>query len=165
MWLGLIANLAILAGIALVLVELRQNTEHLRLQLLDQINGRLYENNRALMGDDPVRSIEKSVLSPAEMTYGDFRVVDAYLINAVHEWDDRYSLYQAGLVSEDEWKRTVDEDVEWFFGNPFAKSWWRANGPGVFPSELAEYVTRVIDSVADTATYGFFRETRDRAEP
>lgn len=162
-WLGLVANLAILAGIVLVVAELRQNTLHLRLQLLDQINSRLYENNRVLMGANPVEAIEKSVTNPAEMTYADFRVVDAYLINAVHEWEDRYALYQAGLVNADEWKRTVDEDVPWFFGNPFAKDWWRTNGSSVFPLELADYVTLTIESVTDTASYHFFQETKSRS--
>jgi hypothetical protein len=44
-WLSLSANLAIFVGIVLVLIELNQNTEHLRLQLRDQINARMYENN------------------------------------------------------------------------------------------------------------------------
>lgn len=158
-WLGLVADLAILAGIVLVVAELRQNTLHLRLQLLDQINGRLYENNRVLMGPSPVDAIEKSVIDPAQMTYADFRVVDAYLINAVHEWEDRYALYESGLVDADEWKRTVDEDVPWFFGNAFAKRWWRANALSILPPELTDYATLAIDSVADTASYHFFHET------
>jgi len=82
-WIGLVANAAILVGIVLVVMELRQNTDHLRLTLRDQINSRLYENNRVLMGDNPLPAIERSLFEPDAMSYSEFRIMDAYLINAV----------------------------------------------------------------------------------
>jgi len=162
-WLSLVANLVILAGILLVVLELRQNTDHLRLQLRDQINSRLYENNRALMGDNPLASIEKSIVDPEAMTYSDFRIVDAYLINAVNEWEDRYFMYEAGLAEAAEWRHRVDEDVEWFFGNQYAKNWWHTNGAVLIEPELADYVTSAIANVSETATYDFFEATRVRS--
>ena len=87
-WLSLTANLAILVGIVLVLIELKQNTEHLRLQLRDQINARIYENNRALLaGGATVSAIAKSVTDPENLTYQEFRIVDAHLINIINEWE------------------------------------------------------------------------------
>lgn len=162
-WLGIAANLAILAGLIFVLAGLRQNTEQLRVQLRDQINSRLYDNNRVLMGENPISAIEKSVLDPESMTYADFRIVDAYLINAVHEWEDRYSMHRAGLAPAEEWTDRVDEDVAWFFGNQFAKSWWAETGALVLPPELAEYVSAAIEAVPDGATYEFFEAVRIRA--
>ncbi len=100
-WINLTANLAVLAGIVLVLMQLSQNTEHLGLQLVDQINSRLYENNRALLGENPVEAIEKSVLEPESMTFSDFLIVDVYLINALNTLEDRYFLYEADLVEAD----------------------------------------------------------------
>ncbi len=161
-WINLTANLAVLAGIVLVLMQLSQNTEHLGLQLVDQINSRLYENNRALLGENPVEAIEKSVLEPESMTYSDFRIVDAYLINALNEWEDRYFLYQADLVQADAWQTRVDQEVAWFFGNRFAKNWWIAAGSSVFEPEFAEYVDRAIRSVSESETLQFFEQSRVR---
>lgn len=158
-WITLVANAAILVGIVLVVLELRQNTDHLRLTLRDQINSRLYENNRAVMGENPLPAIEKSVLAPEAMTYSEFRIVDAYLINAVNEWEDRYFLYQADLAEAEEWRNRVDEDVAWFFGNRFAKNWWRTNGTALVEPELAAYVTSAVEAVSDSATIGFYRAT------
>jgi len=159
-WLSLLANLAILAGIVLVILQLSQNTEHLRLQLRDQINSRMYENNRMLMGENPMQAIERSVLEPEEMTYSDFRIVDAFLINTVNEWEDRYLMYQSGLAEVDEWRTRVDEDVEWFFGNRFAKNWWRTVGASIMEPELADYVTAAIEAIPETSTYEFFEAAR-----
>lgn len=163
-WLSLTANLAILVGLGLVLLELKQNTNHVRLQLLDQITSRLYDNNRVLMGENPLEAIERSVIAPERMTYSDFRVVDAYLVNAINEWEDRYRLADEGLVGPDQWRRRVDEDVSWYFGNRFAKKWWQENGPSLIEPGLAEYVSRAVASVSDSATYGFFEATR-RVDP
>ncbi len=159
-WINLSANLAVLAGIVLVLMQLTQNTEHLRLQLVDQINNRMYENNRALLGEDPVEAIEKSVLAPESMTFSDFLIVDVYLINALNTWEDRYSLYEADLVEADAWQSRVDGDVVWYFGNRFAKNWWIATGSNFFEPEFVEYVDGAIRSVSENETLQFFERSR-----
>ncbi len=159
-WIKLSANLAVLAGIVLILMQLTQNTEHLRLQLVDQINSRLYENNRALLGEDPVEAIEKSVLEPESMTFSDFLIVDVYLFNALNGWEDLYRLYQADLVEADAWQSRVDGDVVWYFGNRFAKNWWIATGSSFFEGEFAEYVDGAIRSVSENETLQFFERSR-----
>jgi len=161
-WLQIAGNLGILFGLVAVIVQLNQNTEHLKLQLVDQINSRLYQNNRDVMGENPTAAIEKSVVDPSGMTFAEFKIVDAYLINAVNDWEDRYYLYQAGLVDESYWKRQIDGDASWFFGNPFAKHWWRIAGSPVIEHEVAEYVDQTLASVEDDDTYSYFEKSRIR---
>ncbi len=159
-WIKLSANLAVLAGIVLILMQLTQNTEHLRLQLVDQITNRMYENNRTLLGEDPVEAIEKSVLEPESMTFSDFLIVDVYLFNALNQWEDLYFLYKADLVEADAWQSRVDGDVVWYFGNRFAKNWWIATGSSFFEAEFAEYVDGAIRSVSENETLQFFERSR-----
>ncbi len=71
-WLSLVANLAILVGLILVVLELNQNTEHTRLLLMDQITARMKENNRALLGENPTAAIEKSIREPENMNFESF---------------------------------------------------------------------------------------------
>ncbi len=94
-WLSLAASLAILVGLVLVAIELNQNTEHLRLQLMDQIIARSSEGNRALLGENPTAAIEKSVREPESLTHAEFLIVDAYLINVLSVWEDRFFVYTA----------------------------------------------------------------------
>ncbi len=51
--LSLVANLGILVGLAFVAIELNQNTRQLSLELEWQINQKMFENNRDLLGDNP----------------------------------------------------------------------------------------------------------------
>jgi len=159
-WITLTANVAILLGIVLLLFELSQNTKHLRLQLVDQINSRQYQNNRDVMGENPMEAISKSVTEPENMSFSDFRIVDAYLINGVSSWEDTYFLYEVGLARTDEWRGRIDDDVAWYFGNRFAKKWWRTTGVGIVEPEFGEYISLAIESVSDDATYGFFEKSR-----
>jgi len=160
-WLSLIANLAILVGIVLVLMELNQNTEHLRLQLRDQINARMYENNRSLLaGGAVVSAIAKSVTDPGSLTYQEFRIVDAHLINVINEWEDRFLLYEAGLVEATDWKQEVDRDVGWDFGNRFAKQWWREAGAPFVTGEFRRHLDAAIEGVDADASYGYWLRVR-----
>ena len=72
-WLSLVANLAILVGLVLVAIELNQNTRQLSLELGWQINQKMFENNRDLLGDNPARIYAKSVLSLRSSHLKNFR--------------------------------------------------------------------------------------------
>ena len=158
--LSLVANLAILLGIILVGIELKQNTEHLKLQLIDQTITRMTDDNRVLMGENPVIAIEKSVLEPENMTFADFKIVDAYLINGVNAWEDRFFLYQAELLEAKDPQRKVDEEVDWYFGNRFAKQWWRTSGASIVEEEFRQYVDKAIAGAEIGKTIEFWEKSR-----
>ena len=158
-WLTLVASLAILVGLVLVAIELNQNTEHLRLQLMAQITDTMKENNRALLGENPTAAIEKSVREPDNLTYAEFRIVDAYLINVLGVWEDRFFLYEAGLVGADDWKKRIEEEIEFEFGNRFAKSWWREGGREFIEPEVVRYIDEALKSVGDDDTYNYWQRS------
>ncbi len=164
-WLSLVAGLAILVGLVLVAIELNQNTKHLRLQLMDQIIARSNENNRALLGENPTAAIEKSVREPESLTHAEFLIVDAYLINALSVWEDRFFLYTAGLVDAPDWKQKIEEEAAWYFGNRFAKSWWRESGQPFAEPEIARYIEEALQAVGDDETYNYWRRTLPTASP
>ena len=142
----MVASLAILVGLVLVAIELNQNTEHLRLQLLDQITARANENNRALLGENPTAAIEKAVREPEKLTYAELLIVDAYLINVLSAWEDRFFLHEAGLVDASDWKQKIAEEVSWYFGNRFAKTWWRESGKEFVEPEVARYIDEALQA-------------------
>ena len=164
-WLSLLASLAILVGLVLVAIELNQNTEHLRLQLLDQITARANENNRALLGENPTTAIVKSVREPENLTYAELLIVDAHLVNVLSGWEDRFFLHEAGLVDASDWKQKIEEEVSWFFGNRFAKTWWRESGKPFVEPEVARYIDEALQTVGDDDTYDYWKRTRPSAAP
>ena len=51
--LGVLANIGVLVGVLLLVLELSQNTQQLRLQLEFDAHQNIFENNRDLIGPDP----------------------------------------------------------------------------------------------------------------
>nr|CAM58115.1 hypothetical protein [uncultured marine microorganism] len=109
--LTLVANIGVLIGLVVLIIELNQNTDHLRLQVMEQIRAREFTNNLIFLAENPAPVIEKSLTEPENITYTEFRVLDAYLINALSLWEAQFFLYQAGLVDSIDWKTKVEQDA------------------------------------------------------
>ena len=154
------ANLGVLVGLIVLIVELNQNTDHLRLQVMDQVNARQFTSNSIFIVENPAPIIEKSLIEPENITYTEFRVLDAYLMNTLSLWEDRFFLYQAGLVDSAFWKTKIEQDANWYFGNKFAKKWWENAGKGVFEKEFADHVDLVLTNMSNDESYGFWLKSQ-----
>ena len=151
-WLSLVANVGILVGLVLVAIELNQNTDQLKLQLVFQTTQKIFDNNRDLLGDNPTPAITKSITNPDDLTYEEFLIASAFVLNQLNEWEDRFLIYQAGLISDRDWKRHVDENAGWTLGNRFAQRYWRVSS-SVFEPEFSAYVDNAIMTIDEQSTY------------
>jgi len=151
-WLSFIANVGILAGLVLVAIELNQNTDQLKLQLVFQTTQKLFDNNRDLLGDNPTPVITKSITNPDDLTYEEFLVASSFVLNQLNEWEDRFLIYEAGLISDRDWKRHIDQNVGWTLGNRFAQRYWSVSR-SVFEPEFAQYVDGAITTIDEESTY------------
>ena len=157
-WITLVTNIGVLTGLVLVAMELNQNTDQLSLELEWQINHRMYQNNRDLLGDNPTPIFAKSVTSPEDLTYEEFQVAAAMAFNFLGVWEDRFFLYQEGLLSEQEWKDFVDDDISFTMGYPFARELWRTS-KGLFEPEFVQYVDKILPGVNSNANYQWYLDT------
>ncbi len=164
-WLTLGANVGVLIGIIVLIFELNQNTDHLRLQLMDEINARQFGQNIVFLNENPAPVIEKSLVEPENITYSEYRIMDAYLVNAVGGWEDRYFLYEAGLVDVNDWKTKVEQEASWYLGNRFGKSWWENSGRYIFETEFADHVDQILTTIGDEDSYQFWLKTRIESPP
>ncbi len=78
-WLTIVGNLGLLIGVALIIVQINQNSELVRDQLFhttwtDDMNMHL-----ALMGDNPAAAIAKAIERPTELTVEESKVLEAYI--------------------------------------------------------------------------------------
>ncbi len=159
-WIAVIANVGILAGLVLVAIELNQNTKQLSLELMWQVNERMIENNRTLLGDNPTPTYVKSIMNPEELTFEEFQVASAFVLNFLGVWEDRHFLYQAGLLSDEDWKRFIDDDISYTLGNRFAQEFWRTT-KHIFEPELVQYVDEKLPDVDTDASYQWWLDTRE----
>lgn len=157
-WLTLGANIGILVGLALVIFEIRQNSELLRLQFINDDLLIIADSETPLLGDNPATTMMKSIFSAEEMTYADYRIVDAYLTRKMEILVRRYQLGQEGIIDENAWK-TVGFAYSWHFGNQFAQAWWKHDGRKAYSDvpELVDHVDQKISTlkVTDSAASWF----------
>lgn len=151
-WLTLGANIGILIGLMLVVIQIRQNSDLLRLQFINDEYLAESSSERLLIGENPAEAIMKAMYNPADMTYADFRVNDAYLISKIDKMYRRYLLGQEGIFDEDYWREgDIGFTFDWLFGNKFSQLWWKHEARVAYSDvpELVEYVDSRIKSVSE----------------
>lgn len=124
-WLTLAANLGVLAGLIVLIVEIRQSSAIAEAQFyLDQV-----EANETLeftmLGDNPAAVWERSVFEPESLSPGDIRVMDAYLSSRLYVWWNMFELEQRGFVKRGATGANIRGSVEFYFGSAFAQNWWQ----------------------------------------
>ena len=139
-WLTLVANLAILAGLVLVAVELNQNSQLARTALIAE--GSALENQiwTPLIGELPGEIIAKAVECPQRLTYADFMALDGFLYTSFNDVYREYELHKEGLFTEEEWKAEVEAYAHWFLGNDFGRVWWEEVGKSFFDTTFSTHV-------------------------
>ena len=150
-WLTLAANLGVLIGIIFLAVEIRQNSDHLALELEFQTTQKIYENNRDLQDPEKARIFSKAISNPGQLSFDEGLVATSLVLNFLNEWEDRYWIERAGLTEVLDWERHVRENIEWTLGNRFAIETYESN-KGAFETEFTDYVDSLLDDVSSEAT-------------
>jgi len=154
-WLTLGANVGILIGLVLVIVEIRQNSDLVRLQFINDDLLALAQTDTPMLGDNAADVMMKAMYNPEELTYADFRVIDAYLISKMDLIYRRYRLGQEGIIEADAWKKDPGFTFEWLFGNRVALLWWKYEGRvayGMDTPEIVEFVDSRIEGITESTS-------------
>ena len=154
-WLQISANLAIIIGLILVGLQMQQNTDLLRLQLLKDEAASYTNGELAVIGEDYGRIWEKAVLNPGELTLGEMRIEDAFLYgHGLSRWISTYNLAERGLVTKEQWQMEVKRDARSMLGHPFGRAWWDVmyetlqlddSDVSYFPRELFDFVQAELE--------------------
>ncbi len=156
-WLTFGANIAVLIGILFLAIEIRQNSEHLALQLEFQAAQKIFENNRDLQDPNKALIFSKALTQPAELTLDEGWVASSIVLNMMNEWEDRFFIYESGLISDSEWKRHIRDNIDWTLGNLFAKKIWQLN-KSAFEPKFAEYVDSLLINVDDNGSISWWTD-------
>ncbi|MFT5610213.1 MAG: hypothetical protein ACI9WC_001407 [Arenicella sp.] len=122
-WIQVSANVGILAGLLLVGLQMKQNSDLLKIQLSYAESGRYIQNERVMWGENPAEIWAKSIEKPALLTLAEQRVIESIIWVNVEEWQAAYRLSKLNLM-EDEWKDRVRNEVSFILANDFGRAWW-----------------------------------------
>ena len=163
-WLTLGANVGILIGLVLVILEIRQNSDLLRLQFINDGLLIVAQTESPILGDNPADVMMKAMYSPGELTYADFRVIDAYFVTKIDLIYRRYQLGQEGVLDEDAWKSgDLGFSFEWLFGNKFGRLWWEHEGRRAYSGtpEIVDFVDSAINGISEDTSIRSWEKIRE----
>ena len=153
-WLQIFSNIGILIGLVLVGLQMKQNSDLLRIQLLYEESDRYTNAERILMGEEPAKVLAKSLTNPTEMTLDERRIVDVYFYTTVEHWFAGYRLNVQGLIEEQDWKHRIRRDAEYIFGNAYGVAWWKVYSRVTsLPKELIDVVDAELSQIEDSNSF------------
>jgi hypothetical protein len=166
-WIQLSSTGAVLVGVVLVVIQLRQNSELIELQILKDDANSYIENEINLLPDNIYEIRQKSLDAPDELTLYEYQVLDGlYWATAVSRWRSLYDLAERGLVNQSAWKNLIQEDVDWYFANEFGRAWWErvSTLESTLPTELIEHVNASLAELPDSYMNDALEDVKNRIE-
>ena len=148
-WLNFAANIAVVAGLILVAVQIRQNTAITRAQVANDYFLADMQLELVMMGDNPAASFVKAVYTPNELTPEDAAIIDRYFNYGLVQIQRLERMNELGLA--DSWWQNRIDYLRWHLGNDVGRRWWSYSRQ-FFSADVAAQVDTVLaknDGVPD----------------
>ena len=144
-WLTIGANLGVIIGLFMLIIEVQQNESLTRMQLeADYIfASQAVESSR--MEPETARIWNKAIYSPETLEPFELTILDSFLAVQLQNWWLLLQMSEADLVSFQRVERAVINEAPFFFGNTFAKNWWRHEKNGWQGTTFRELVDPIIN--------------------
>ena len=166
-WIQIASTAAVLVGVALVVTEIRQNSELVELQILKQSSDNFVQYSLSLLPENIYEIRQKSMDDPENLTHLEYRALDSFYWSMnVTQWRSLYDMAERGLVNESAWRRMVQDEAPVYLGYPFGRAWWsltREEATTV-PEELVIAVDEALAVEPSNVSADTFRKVIDRLE-
>jgi len=123
-WLQIAANVGIIGGLLLVGVQLKQNSDLLKTQMLYEESSRLVALETQVVGELAAEVWAKSIAEPQNLDLAEQRVMEALLWSFVEQLRSTRLLAELGLLDDADWRARVQSDTAYYLGNAYGRAWW-----------------------------------------
>ena len=148
-WFSIAANVGIVIGLILVGLQLRQNASLARIQILSDDISDERAAEMAMFGDAGAVAWAKSIEDPGSMTSAEIKVVDGWLVSQVLGWSRVALLENEGLLAAGATKQRIETSISFYFGNQFARNWWKYEKQNDYDHEFVSMVDEAIERLED----------------
>jgi hypothetical protein len=157
-WLQVTANLGIVAGLLLVGVQLQQNADLRKTQLLYEESIRMVELETKVVGENAAKVWAKSLTDPRNLTLEEQRIMEALLWSYAEQLRATRMLAELGLLEDEEWRFRVRNDTSFFFGNRYGTAWWKefSDEGSTLPQDLIDAVNARLSETSPDSTLDYF---------
>jgi hypothetical protein len=166
-WVSILANSGVLIGLLFVLLQMNQNEELLRIQILNQYHDSYVAQESSFAGENLPTIWQKAAEEPQDLSLAEMRAMESQTFAPMLRWINLYQLAEAGIVDEAFWRGQVRLDAGFFFGTPYGRAWWERQrdqfSEEFLPRELREAIDKVVFDPEVSLPIDMFRSIQERA--
>jgi hypothetical protein len=146
-WLTLGANIGVVLGLMVLIIEVRQNANLTRAVMQAGKNDRLAAIELNLSNPAMSAVWIKSIRSPEQMTDVEIRMVEASLVSLMLQWDNMFQMQESRLVSQARIEQHIRDTAPFYFGSAFAKNWWQYEKRGWEGTQMFAVANPIIEAL------------------
>lgn len=159
-WLTLGANIGVVLGLIILIIEVRQNAALSRTALESAKNDQLADIELSIASPAVAAAWTKSIRAPDTMTDADIRMVESHLVAVTLQWDNLFQMEGSGLASRARTIRHIQNTAPYYFGSAHAKNWWRLQEPGWENTPMVEVAGPVIEALDSDFLLNYLESSR-----
>lgn len=159
-WLTLGANLGVLLGLIILIIEVRQNATLTRAQMETRRNDLLAEIELSLASPEVAAAWVKSIRAPESLTDVEIRMVESHRVAIMLQWLHMFHMEDSGLVSRDEARRHIENVAPYYFGSRHARNWWRWQHEGWNGTPMMEVAGPIVEGLEEDFMLRYLEGTR-----
>ncbi|NOX81664.1 MAG: cupin domain-containing protein [Alphaproteobacteria bacterium] len=144
-WLTLGANIGVVLGLIILIVEVRQNASLTRAAMEADKNAMLANIELSMAAPATAEAWAKSVRRPEKLTDAEIRILEAHLVAVMLQWDQLFQMQSIGLVSKERVEHHIHNTAPFYFGSAFAKNWWRSEKRGWEGTQMMSVAGPVVE--------------------
>jgi hypothetical protein len=156
-WLQIAANVGIVVGLLLVGVQLKQNSDLLKTQMLYDESRRAVDLETLVVGENGAEVWAKSISDAKNMSLPEQRIMEALLWSFSEQLRSTRLLAELGLLEDEEWRLRVQSETAFYLANDYGKAWWinYSAGNTALPDDLIAEVNLRLSQVDQSFTAGY----------
>jgi hypothetical protein len=158
-WLQISANIGIVFGLVLVGVQLKQNSNLMKTQLLYEESYRATELESRVVGENAAEVWARSLTDAKSLSLADQRIMEALLWSFIEQLRASRMLADLGLLDDEEWRARVESDAAFYLANKYGVAWWTnlELNNSVLPDDLKAAINAALSDVDYDFTLDYAR--------
>ena len=158
-WLQITANIGIVVGLLLVGVQLKQNSDLLKTQLLYDESRRAVDLETLVVGENGAEVWAKSITDAKNISLPEQRIMEALLWSFVEQLRSTRLLTELGLLEDEEWRLRVSSESAFYLANDYGKAWWAnySSENSSLPDDLKAAINARLSDNDHNFTIDYFR--------
>lgn len=146
-WLTLAANIGVLLGLVVLIIEVRQNASLTRAAMDQQKNDFLAEIEFNIAKPEMSAIWVKAIRTPEALSDTEVQAAGSILVSVMLQWDQMFMMRDAGLISDARVRQHISNTAPFYFGSRFAKHWWAMQAPGWEGTAMQRDAAPIVDAV------------------